>query len=299
MHADERPLDVPFVRRLLAGQFPALSGLALSPVASPGSDNAMYRLGDELVVRLPRWRPSEAAGVRLEKECRWLPWLAPRLPLPIPAVVGVGEPADGYPFRWAVISWLQGEPARLEAVGDQERAAGDLARFLTCLQAVDPSGGPAPGPHNAFRGVPLAERDESTREAIRRVGPMVEEAPILAAWEDAVTAPEWNGAPRWIHGDLDPRNVLVRGGRVSAVVDFGCLGVGDPACDAMAAWKLFPAKPREVFRRELGADDATWARGRGWAISQAMSALSYYTQHTNPVLIGEARRWLAEALADI
>ena len=298
MHADERPLDAAFVRRLLAGQLPALSGLPLSPVPSLGSDNAMYRLGDELLVRLPRWRPSKAAGARLEKECRWLPWLAPRLPLPIPALVGVGEPADGYPFRWAVLRWLEGEPARLERSGDQERAAADLARFLTCLQAADPTGGPAPGPHNAFRGVPLGERDRSTREAIDRVGSTAEAAPILAAWEEAVSAPEWEGAPRWIHGDLDARNLLVRDARLSAVVDFGCLGVGDPACDAMAAWKLFTAKPRELFRRELGADDATWARARGWAISQAMSALSYYTEHTNPILIAEARRWLAEALAD-
>ena len=298
MHANERPLDALLVRRLVGGQFPALSGLPVRAVPWPGSDNVMYRLGGELVVRLPRWRPSEAAAARFEKECVWLPRLAGRLSLSIPEVVEIGEPACGYPFRWAILRWLEGEPASLSRFGDERQAAMDIAGFVGVLHGLDATDGLAPGPHNASRGAPLAQRDEATREAIGSLGPDVEPTRVVAAWEGAVSAPAWREAPRWIHGDLDARNVLVRDGRVSAVVDFGCLGVGDPACDVMAAWKLFSPKAREVFRRELDVDDATWERGRGWAISQAVIGLSYYTEDSNPVLMAEARRGLAEALAD-
>ena len=177
------------------------------------------------------------------------------------------------------------------------QAASDLAEFVAALQRIDATDGPRPGAHNSFRGVPLATRDEPTRAAIapwatRSTGGGT------AAWEAALGAPEWHRAPVWIHGDLDPRNVLVAHGRLSAVIDFGCLGVGDPACDVMVAWKLFTAHTRDVFRAALAVDDATWARARGWALSQALIALGYYTLETNRVLVLEARRWLVEVLAD-
>jgi aminoglycoside phosphotransferase (APT) family kinase protein len=197
-----------------------------------------------------------------------------------------------------VYRWLRGEDATVDRVLDPGRLALDLARFVRALQRIDPTRGPAPGEHNAFRGVPLATRDARTRAAIDLLRDSIDADAVTAVWESALRAPEWERPPVWIHGDLDPRNLLVDEGRLSAVIDWGCLGVGDPACDVMAAWKALPADTREVFRAELRVDESTWARAHGWALSQALIALSYYTMETNPVLVLEARRWLVEVLAD-
>jgi aminoglycoside phosphotransferase (APT) family kinase protein len=254
-----------------------------------GTDNAIYRLGDELSVRLPR----RAKNVlQLHKELRWLPQLAPRLPLAIPEPVAKGEPGEGYPLEWAVYRWLPGDAAYEAPPGEPER---ELAAFLAALQRVDPAGGPPPGEHNFFRGEPLAPRDQVTRESIAKLGLEREALPL---WKAALAAQQWDEAPVWIHGDLDARNLLVSGGRLSGVVDFGGLGVGDPACDVMVAWKLPSAEGRARLRSELGVDDATWARARGWALTTAVNALTYYTDETNPLLVREARAWLAEVLAD-
>jgi aminoglycoside phosphotransferase (APT) family kinase protein len=296
MHADEVETDASLVRRLLAAQFPRWADLPIEPVRPWGTDNALYRLGDDMVVRLPRVR---RAAATLDKEIRWLPRLAPLLPLAIPTTLAVGEPADGYPFLWSVYSWLEGATATVDRIADQRQAAIDLAQFVAALQRVDPADGPPPGQHNSFRGVRLATRDESTRTAIASLGGRIDVNAVTAAWEAALHAPEWSGAPVWIHGDLDSRNVLVEQGRLSAVIDFGCVGVGDPACDVMVAWKLLSEDTHDVFRAELSVDEATWARGRGWALSQALIALAYYTLETNPVLVLEAQRWMAEVLADL
>jgi aminoglycoside phosphotransferase (APT) family kinase protein len=295
MHADETHTDVSLVRRLLAAQFPELAGLAIERVPSWGTDNALYRLGDGMVVRLPRRQLNTA---QLEKERRWLPRLAPLLPLAIPVPLAVGEPAEGYPFAWSVYPWLEGETATPERIADLGQAATDLAQFVAALQRVDPTDGPPPGEHNSFRGLPLATRDESTRAAISSLVGTIDVDAVTAAWEAALRAPEWRRAPVWIHGDLDARNVLAETGRLSAVIDFGCLGVGDPACDVMVAWKVLSAETRDTFRTALSVDEATWARGRGWALSQALGALSYYTLETNPLLVREAERWMAEVFAD-
>jgi aminoglycoside phosphotransferase (APT) family kinase protein len=293
MHADEVETDVSLVRRLLAGQFPQWADLPIEPALPWGTDNALYRLGTDMVVRLPRTaRTTET----LAKEIRWLPRLAPVLPLAIPAVLAVGEPGHGYSFAWAVYSWLEGETATVDRVVDQRQAALDLGHFVGALQRIDPRDAPAPGQHNASRGVPLARRDEATRAAIASLSDRTDVDAVTAEWEAALQAPEWQGAPVWIHGDLDSRNVLIERGRLSAVIDWGCLGVGDPACDVMAVWKLLSADTRDIFRTELSVDEATWARGRGWALSQALIALAYYTLETNAVLVLEARRWMAEVL---
>lgn len=293
MHADEVETDVSLVRRLLVGQFPLWADLPIERVRPWGTDNALYRLGTDMVVRLPRTpRTTET----LAKEIRWLPRLASVLPLAIPTPLAIGEPADGYPFAWAVYTWLEGETATVDRIADQPQAATDLAQFVAALERVDPADGPPPGQHNVFRGVPLAMRDESTRAAIAALGGRTDIDAVTAAWEAALHAPEWRGAPVWIHGDLDSRNVLVERGRLSAVIDWGCLGVGDPACDVMVVWKLLFADARDIFRTELSVDDATWARGRGWALSQALIALAYYTMETNAVLVLEARRWMAEVV---
>jgi aminoglycoside phosphotransferase (APT) family kinase protein len=175
---------------------------------------------------------------------------------------------------------------------------GDLAEFVLALQRIDPTGGPPPGEHNAFRGEPLASRDESTRAAIAALRNSLDADAVTAVWEDALSAPEWDRPPVWIHGDLDPRNLLVTNGRLNAVIDFGCLGVGDPACDVMVAWKVLSPEARDSFRAALSVDRATWTRARGWALSQALGALSYYTVETNAALVHEGRRWLQQLLAD-
>ena len=294
MHADEVDTDVSLVGRLVAAQFPPWAGLPIEPVRSAGTDNAIYRLGEDMAVRLPR---VERATSTLEKELRWLPRLAPLVPLAIPVPLASGMPAEGYPWHWSVYRWLEGENATLERIADPREAATSLARFVAALQRIDATDGPPPGEHNSFRGVPLATRDESTRAAIASLGGAIDGGAVTAAWEAALRAPKWERAPVWIHGDLDSRNLLVEQGRLSAVIDFGCLGVGDPACDVMTAWAYLPASSRDVFRAALSVDAATWARGRGWALSWALIALPYY-KDTNPVFAGIARHAIDQVLAD-
>jgi aminoglycoside phosphotransferase (APT) family kinase protein len=295
MHTDELDTDVALVERLLTEQFPHWTDLPIEPVLPMGTDNALYRLGDDMVVRLPR-RPRDS--IVLEKERRWLPKLAPLLPLAVPVPLAEGTPGDVFPLTWSVYSWLRGENATPDRLTDPTRAAHDLARFVAALQRIDPSGGPRPGEHNAFRGVPVADRDEATRSAIASLGSSIDGCAVAGAWEAALRATEWEREPVWIHGDLDSRNVLAENGRLSAVIDFGCLGVGDPAYDVMVAWKMLSRDSRKSFRAALAVDEATWARARGLTLSQSLMALAYYTLETNAVLVLEARRWLAEVLAD-
>jgi aminoglycoside phosphotransferase (APT) family kinase protein len=295
MHADEVATDPSLVRRLLESQFPKWAELPIEIVDSWGTDNALYRLGGDLVARLPRTPRTEEA---LAKESTWLPRLAPLLPLAVPTRVAEGTPGEGYPFEWSLYRWLPGEDATRGVLIDTLATARQLAAFVAALQAIDPAGGPAPGDHNVFRGEPLAERDEQTRAAIDALRDAIDVDAVTATWESALEAHEWEGAPVWIHGDLDARNLLVEEGRLTAVIDWGCLGVGDPACDVMVGWKVLTAESRTVFLDALPVDESTQARARGWAVSQAVRALSYYTLETNPALVHESRRWLAEVLAD-
>ena len=288
MHVGEVDTDASLVRRLLAAQFPQWADLPMEPVASAGTDNALYRLGDDMAVRLPRihW----AAGV--DKEHEWLPKLAPFLPLAIPVPLAKGNPGEGYPWQWSVYRWLEGENATIEQIVDLSQAATDLAHFIVALQQIDPTGGPP-----ARRGVPLATRDQPTREAIAALHGTLDANIVTAAWNVALEAPAWQGPPVWVHGDLLPGNLLVKQGRLSAVIDFAGLGVGDPACDLMIAWNLFTAETRDLFHAALAVDDATWARGRGWALSQALIFIPYYLD-TNPVGVAIARRTINEVLAN-
>jgi aminoglycoside phosphotransferase (APT) family kinase protein len=294
MHHDEVGTDVSLVGSLIAAQFPQWADLPIRPVRSSGTDNAIYRLGEDMAVRLPR---IERATVSLDKEYDWLPRIASRLPLAVPVPLAKGMPAEGYPWQWAVYRWLEGETATRERIADLDQAATDLAQFVTALQRIDATGGPPPGAHNSFRGVPLALRDRQTRAAIASLHGEIDVGAVTAVWEAALRAPEWPGPPLWIHGDLISGNLLVEHGRLSAVIDFGCLGVGDPACDSTVAWTLLSGEARIVFRAALSVDDATWARARGWALSWALIALPYYMD-TNPVFVQDARRTIAEVLAD-
>ncbi|MFP4439162.1 MAG: aminoglycoside phosphotransferase family protein [Chloroflexaceae bacterium] len=294
MHPDEVPTDVDLVRRLLAAQFPHWADLPLAPVSSAGTDHALYRLGDDKVVRLPRI-PASAAQV--DKEQQWLPRLAPYLPLAIPVPHARGTPAADFPWPWSVYPWLAGTTATIDRIADPNQFAADLAHFITALQRIDPTAGPPPGAHNAFRGVPLAQRDAATRAAIAALDGIIDSATATVAWDAALHAPAWSGAPVWIHGDLQAGNLLTVQGHLRAVIDFGCLGVGDPACDLMVAWNLLPVASRGSFRARLNVDDATWARGRGWALSFGLIALPYYRQ-SNPVLAGIARHTIDAVLAE-
>jgi len=295
MHADEAAIDAALLRRLLRDQFPQWAELPLEPVLPMGTDNALYRLGDELVVRLPR---RERTRITLEKERRWLPTLAPLLSHAVPIPLADGLPGDGFPFSWFVYTWLEGETATPERVRDPEELATDLADFLGSLQRIDPRRGPAPGTHNFYRGIPLAQRDAVTRAWIRTLESRIDTDAVTAAWDQALRVPEWHGPRVWIHGDLDGRNILVQNGRLHAVIDWGGLAVGDPAYDVMVAWKVLPTEARSTFRAALDIDDATWARSRGGTLSQALGALAYYTLETNAVLVRESERWLAAVLTD-
>jgi aminoglycoside phosphotransferase (APT) family kinase protein len=285
MHADELDVDEALVRRLLAEQFPEWADRPLRRVEHQGTVSAVFRLGEELALRLARRDgPTEPGG----KELQCLPLLAPLLPLEIPVPVAQGRPTAEYPWFWDVQTWLDGETAPVEEI-DAIQAARDLAAFVAALQRVDPAGAP-PG-----RGIPLSERDPEIRYWLARFDG---DPAVTAEWERALAAPAWDGLPVWHHGDLDVRNWLVRDGRISGVIDWGSMGVGDPACDVMVAWKLHSPAARDAFRDALPADDPTWERARGWALSQAVAILAYYTPENNPILYAEAERWLELALSD-
>lgn len=293
MHADEIHTDAALVRRLLDSQFPRWAAEPITPVASYGTDHDIYRLGERLAVRLPRihWAAAQA-----EKEARWLPRLAPHLPLLVTVPIALGRPDAGYPFGWSICAWLPGTNADGALDGaDLDQAAEDLARFVTALRAIDTAG--APPRAAGGRGGPLAEGDAGVRQAVAELGDRIDGAAALRAWRQSLDAPAWDGADVWIHGDLLPGNLLVVDRRLSAVIDFGCLGTGDPACDLLPAWNLFEGGSRERFRAAVGADEASWLRGRGWALRQAVAALPYYWD-TNPGMVRVASHALASVLAD-
>ncbi|MGD9935728.1 MAG: aminoglycoside phosphotransferase family protein, partial [Dehalococcoidia bacterium] len=232
-----------------------------------------------------------------EKEHRWLPMLAPALPLPIPAPLALGNPDESYPFHWTVCPWLAGANPDDGAVAHAASTGSDLARFIAALRQIDAAHAPRPGPHNFGRGVPLRQRDALTREAIHTLTGELDTARALEAWDAALMAPEWTGRPAWLHGDIAPGNLLAVDGRITAVIDFGGLAAGDPACDLMVAWNFLRGSARDAFRAGLEADDAGWARGRGWALSVALIQLPYYA-NTNQALAENSRTTIAEVLAD-
>jgi aminoglycoside phosphotransferase (APT) family kinase protein len=285
MHADELELREELVRSLLTEQFPEWAELSLRRIEPSGTDNAVFRLGDELSVRLPRREGPTAPGSR---ELDWLPWLAPQVPVEVPLPVAQGRPGAGYPWFWEVHTWVEGETKQVEEI-DAIQAARDLAELVRALQRIDPTDAPR------GRGVALAERDSAFRGWLEQFDG---DPRVVPAWERALAAPPWGGPPVWHHGDLDCRNWLVRDGRITGVIDWGSTGVGDPACDVMVAWKLHSHAARDAFREALPTDDATWERARGWAVSQAVGAVSYYTPENNPSLYHEGEAWLELVLSD-
>lgn len=290
MHDDEVATDSDLVRRLIAAQFPKWAELPISPVSSSGTCNALYRLGEDKVVRLPRagW----ADGIAFD--FRWLPMLSPLLPCAIPEPLGRGRPTAEYPFQWGVYGWLEGENPVAGRIADGDGLALDLARVVRALRVVQLDGARSP---DTGRGGPLAKRDEPTRKAIDELHGLIDTDAVTRAWEAALRAPVWSRPRVWIHSDLMPGNLLLQGGKLSAVIDWDGSGLGDPACDLIVAWNLLPASARGVYRDALGVDSATWDRGRGLALSIALIALPYY-KDTNPEFAENARHAIREVLAD-
>jgi aminoglycoside phosphotransferase (APT) family kinase protein len=292
MH-DEVNIDVALVGRLVATQFPQWAHLTITPAVPQGWDNKTFRLGTDMSVRLPsaeRYRP------QVEKEHWWLPKLAPLLPLPIPLPLAKGMPGEGYPWHWSIYRWIGGESATIGRIADLRQFATELAEFLAALQRIDPAGGPAPGRHNFFRGGPLAVYDAETRRATAALKGRIDTDGVLAVWQAALAA-TWHGPPVWFHGDVASGNLLVRDGHLCAVIDFGTSGVGDPSCDLAIAWTLFGGKSREAFRAAFRVDDATWARGRGWALWKALITLAEHVD-TNTLVAKRVRRQIDGIIAD-
>jgi aminoglycoside phosphotransferase (APT) family kinase protein len=292
-HFDREDIHVALVERLITAQFPQWADLPITPAVPQGWDNKTLRLGAQMSVRLPSAAPYAS---QVEKEYRWLPALAPHLPLPIPVPLAKGAHAEGYPFNWSVYRWLEGETASTERVENLIEFATTLADFLTALQRIDPTGGPPPGRHNFFRGGPLAVYDAETRQAIATLDGRIDTDAATAVWETALAA-KWHGQPVWVHGDVAAGNLLVEEGRLSAVIDFGTSGVGDPSCDLAIAWTLFGEESRHAFRAALRLDDATWARGRGWALWKCLITLEGHID-TNPQEAARIRREIDDIIAD-
>ena len=282
------------VRALIAGQFPQWAALDVRPVELSGWDNRSFRLGEDMLVRLP------SAGryvAQVEKEHRWLPVLASFLPLPIPEPLALGKPGEDYPFCWSVYGWLEGEPlARHLGHIDLPTIAVDVAAFSKVLHGIDASDGPLAGEHNFHRGGSLAVYDGEARAAAARLDDEIDRALAMEIWQLALSS-RWQRPGVWVHGDIAEGNLLVKDGRLSAVIDFGSSGVGDPSSDLILAWNVLDTESRAVFRRALDLDDATWQRGRGWALWKALITLEAQ-RGRNEQMAEWSRRTIREVFAD-
>ncbi|MEV0230824.1 aminoglycoside phosphotransferase family protein [Nonomuraea sp. NPDC050786] len=287
MPAAEVPVSPSLVRQLLTDQHSDLAGLGIKVLAN-GWDNLVCRLGDAYLVRLPR---RALAAQLVVNEQRWLPSLAGHLPLPVPAPVRIGRPSRGYPWDWSVVPYLPGDIAARTPPADPGEAALALGGFLAALHSPAPTDAPV----NPSRGIPLSGRTAGVMAQLSHLDDPAVRAAALLVWECAIAAPEWDGPPVWLHGDLHPANILVDHGRVGAVIDFGDITAGDPATDLAVAWMVLPASRREDFRRAYGrADDGTWARARGWALALALVFLTHSAD--NPLMAGIGRRTLNAVL---
>lgn len=287
-------IDLDTVIHLLTSQFTHWSDLPIVPIKSAGTDNALFSLGEDMVIRLPR---ATWATQQVDKEQEWLPRLSPHLPLAIPVPLAHGKPDETYPWAWSVYRWIEGEDLHTAKIDDQGKLARDLAAFIKALQRTDSAGGPLSGKHNNYRGVPLEMLDPVVRRSINELEGQIDTEAASRAWDVALETPVWEGPPVWVHGDLQAGNLLARDGQLCSVIDFGLAGVGDPACDLIVAWNLLDDENRDIFHAEVSVDEATWARGRGWALYTGLVALPYYL-HTNPVIVRTSRRVIGQVLGE-
>jgi aminoglycoside phosphotransferase (APT) family kinase protein len=274
---DKSKINVELARRLIAAQFPQWKDLQIDPVSLGGWDNRTFHLGSDMLVRMPS---AEAYEPQVEKEHFWLPKLSPLLPFEVPQPIALGYPGEGYPWKWSVRRWIQGSPVSSSTDLDLVRLATDLAQFLRALHSIDTTDGPLPGFHSFYRGGPLAHYDDETRTAIEFLKDKIDVKRALQIWKQALASP-WGKPNVWIHGDLSPSNLLVRNGRLSAVIDFGQMAVGDPSCDLSIYWTLFNGKSRESFRKALSLDSGTWARSRAWTLWKALITAAGITDPAN------------------
>lgn len=289
MHENEFDINEPLVRNLLNQQFPEFADLKINQVKHAGTDNAIFRLGDDKCIRLPR---IDYAALQIEKELKWLPKLVTHLPLAIPNPLVSGKPCKDFPYPWYIYNWIQGGDLYDTKPQNLIEIASDLAKFIKSLHKISADGAPV-----ARRGLPLATKNDEVRKAILDLKDMVDPDIITSIWEECSNTPNWDKPAIWLHGDLLPSNLLIQNGKLNSVIDFGLMGIGDPACDLIPAWSLFDADSREVFRKELQIDDDTWIRGKGWALAIALIIIPYYL-HTNPVLISVAKKIIGELIGD-
>jgi aminoglycoside phosphotransferase (APT) family kinase protein len=294
MHADEIDIGAGLVKSLIEQQFPHLGGRPIEKLSSDGTENAIFRLGQDLAIRMPR---VDGAAKQAEREAIWLPRLASHLSLAIPVPVELGLPSGEFRHHWATCRWLEGENGFVRPITDLPGAARTLARFVRSLREAPVAGDASLAARTSGRGVDLVQRDSATRSAIENCAGLADIATLRAIWAEALGAPRWGRDAVWVHGDIHVGNVLTVGGRITGIIDWGCLGMGDPACDLTVAWSMLDRQSRTIFRAELGVDDATWIRGRAWAISVAVIALPYYLE-TNPLLVAISRHSIEEAIAD-
>jgi aminoglycoside phosphotransferase (APT) family kinase protein len=286
-------IDEALVRHLVVTQFPQLKDLPIRPVIHGGWDNRTFHLGEHMLVRMPS---AACYAAKVDKEQEWLPKLAPLLPLQIPEPLAMGKPGKGYPWPWSMYRWIEGETAAFAELTDLKDFAMRLAQFLVALHRIDPRGGPVPGSHNFFRGGSLKTYDGETRKAIAVLKGKINVKMATEIWETAL-ATSWPGASVWVHGDISAGNLLVREGRLNAVIDFGGLAIGDPACDLAIAWTLFEGKSRDVFHQLMTLDAGTWARGRAWTLWKALIIAAGLTE-SNAVESTRAWQTIDEVLAD-
>lgn len=276
-------ITVDLVTKLINEQFPEWSDLEIRPVKYSGNDNRTFHLGEHMSVRLPS---AAAYAPQVEKEQLWLPILSKELTLPIQIPLAKGEPNEEYPLPWSINNWVEGETLTYQNINNLNQFARDLGTFLIELQSIDASGGPLAGEHNFYRGGSLAVYDEESRHAIEHNKDIFNEKLLRGIWELAL-ASKWNSKPVWVHGDIAPGNLLVKDGKLCAVIDFGILGVGDPACDAAMAWTFFDEDSRKVFKGVLQMDEETWNRARGWALWKALITYNG-NRYSNPKVARES-----------
>lgn len=290
MHPHELAIDSTLVHTLLQHQCPQWAHLPLLVIPSSGTDHALFRLGDDFIVRLPR---IDWAAAPIDKEYDWLPQIATYLTTPIFTPIFKGSPNAIYPWSWLIAKWHKGHNPKAERADEYGRLAEDLAHFLNQFHAIPLTSGPP-----SRRGTPLTDLNEETQSAIHLLDGEINIPAITDLWQQLMNTPPWPQASVWVHGDFLPGNILIQNNRLSAVIDFSDLGIGDPACDLVIAWSLLNVTSRSVFRNHLTyMDDHTWMRGKGWALSVALIMLPYY-KNSNPVLTKLARRMIEQVFHD-
>lgn len=288
MHEHEFEINENLVQSLLTNQCLKWSNLPLRQVISSGTDNALFRLGNEYIIRLPRieWSPG-SINQSINKEYEWVPKIAQLLKTLISEPIFKGNPDKLYPWAWTINKWNEGQTPDFEKENEYELLAKDLAEFLNELHSIRLPEGPY-----SRRGVSIKEINEETIKAINSLKGDIDTQKVFSLWEQLINVPLWNKDPVWVHGDFLPGNILIKNNRLSAVIDFTEVGIGDPACDLIIAWSLFNENSRKIFKANLkNIDENTWKRGIAWALSIALIMLPYY-KNSNPVLIFLSKRMI-------